>query len=382
MIELPNVPTFANNFSAVDSIQIDTDGAWQTTTGVSLVIYADASVVPEFAIPYNFIRGSDLGPLQDALARNVTLRTMFAHATVSLAYENNEISLNYTSPGAAYRPENALLSIPETNNNYWVAVYWEGNKMGNCDPDLTFAGTKLIFDDKELLEMNGTGTIVYPEAYKKCDIVAFRSLNTCSATINQDGKKVKITQTSPAVQSSPLLLVLPLSAPLNGTNATISCELDKQLDRNCTILLTIPPYDCGCGGQVSSYEFNTTCSPIHVQNEVYDGEFDENNNNPEDNGKLTLNCTASNFTEGVRYRAMCKWPGNANAPQGKYHSDWSIPHALEVRVANLTRGKLVPRAPFPLAVIIVSAIFLGIGLVVVVWVMIKRRSEFKYQTIQ
>lgn len=293
----------------------------------------------------------------------------------------DSISFTYTSPGSAHKPENALLAYIGPNEGtqrpftskflageYWIGVKWQASTAGVCDPDLTFKGTVLIFEDKfETVEMyahtivfvshirNKTGLIKYPHKLEKCDIVGFTAMTMCYATDGKNEFHINSTQ----LESSPLQVVIPLPAPVNGSHGVVNCTLDKDLYRNCTILLQVSPYDCGCGGNVQAYELNTTCTPMRTQ--------------PDEEG-ATLNCTTSDFTPSATYRASCVW--NApNSPTSDLVSLWSDPTILTVNASHLAPGKDVPRPPFPLVVIICSAVFVGIGLVITVAVLVKRATS-------
>ncbi len=216
---------------------------------------------------------------------------------------------------------------------------------------------------------NQTGIIKYPLPLKKCHPITFTAMTMCYAT---DGKTV-FRPNSTQAESPALQVVLPLPSPPSGHNGSVVCELvgEEELYRNCTLLLSIPPYDCGCdGGYVDTYELNTTCAPLQTHATSTD---------------VSLNCTAPDFTPSVLYRASCKW-NTPNSPTSNLYSDWSYVSPVVVLESNLTKGRHVPRPPFPLWVIILSAVFLAFGLYVTLVVVLKRWIQGKraggYTTIQ
>lgn len=210
-----------------------------------------------------------------------------------------------------------------------------------------------------------TGLIKYPLELQKCDVITFTAKTMCYAT---DGK-VEFHRNSSQLVSSPLQVVIPLLPPTTGTNATTVCSLSDKRERNCTILLTVQPYNCDCDGYVDTYNLNTTCSPL-LTNYNKTG--------------VHLNCTTANFTSAIKYSVSCRWDA-PNSPPSDLVSQWSPAFQLVVGVADLVDGADVPRPPFPLAVIIVSGIFAGLGIALSVVVVVRRQFSKKntgYTTIQ
>eukprot|EP01127_Copromyxa_protea_P001803 TRINITY_DN11716_c0_g1_i1.p1 TRINITY_DN11716_c0_g1~~TRINITY_DN11716_c0_g1_i1.p1 ORF type:complete len:535 (-),score=99.85 TRINITY_DN11716_c0_g1_i1:22-1626(-) len=359
------------NASFSQDVQIDFgDNTWDAASGsVKLVLSADKTIIPKFHYAYHLIEGSNTAALGASVSKNLELKTLWPQATVTVNAVDDYLTLTYVQPGKAYSPENTLLAYYEekgTSGDYWINVNWQESQSGACDPDMVFKGTVLNFfpADQEFVYMNKTASIKYPLSLKKKETIIFTAMVMCYAT---DGETEFHTNSSLS-QSPQLLVVIPLLPPQKPLNETEICATATANKTVCTILFTVPKYECSCDGEVDYYELNTTCLNFErTDNATF----------------TTLNCTTDSFVPAVSYRAACNW-SIPNAPSSDLSSVWSTEGNLTVLLANIT-SVTVPRTPMPLWVIILCAVFLGIGVTIMVAVLIYRATRnrnHRYELIQ